>query len=188
MDVLSFIANIAASSAWPIVAIVALALLRRPVTDLLAPEAVTKLSLTRTGLEITRELSKAITRSHEILDGTPQPSEALAADTDVAIIARVSPVAAILTSAGRFEGQIRELVVPPTDLRMGLSHAVAIAIDRGLWDKSEIRAAREVVRIRDTIALAKTDLRLSMEDALRYDQLTTALLNQASETSAREVA
>ncbi len=167
MSFLEFVASVVGSIAWPTVAVIAIALLKRPIADLLTGGAIKLLKIGPQGVEA-EFFDETVKRAERDLPERRVPpgrgSEAALAPQGVddfleemSELARVSPSAAVLESFARLEHVLRSALGQETVRASGRRiHSARelgeLATSRGLLTDGERAAFNELVALRNAVA------------------------------------
>jgi len=175
MDILTFLAQIAAALGWPVAIIIIVLILRRPIASLIP--LLQRLKYKDLELEFGRRIEEI---KAEVAEELPHASEvkALPPAPDISIVqlARVSPRAAVLESWLSVEDTVvrlaRKEVLPEAEEYHRLLPQRAIALlERSGKLKNVIPILKDLRGLRNQAAHAP-DFALSTESAVEYATLT----------------
>lgn len=178
MDILTFIAKLADSLAWPLVVVITLILLRRPLSELL-PQ-VKKLRYKELEAEFGREVAqideKVSSELPEKVQAAPLPESA---ESKLLNLAGIAPNAAVLEAWKSIEESARSLIAQRGHQLDADSATPYFLIERvlsrgGILEPAKIKIFRDLRLLRNKVAHAE-DFPLSSRQAAEYVRVAMTL-------------
>lgn len=196
MGALEFVSSIVDSLAWPVAAVLAAVVLRKPIAEWLRSATIKRVKVGPTGLELEtwdetlREVKAELAVGHSVTASAgeiPLPERGAALEEfaeEMRKLAAIAPAAAVLESYSRFEALLRASVAERDDehLRYGSVRSLARrAAALGLLNAAEVAAVDDVAVLRNAVAHNRSeavDEARALEFVAIIRQLMIALLLQ----------
>lgn len=158
MSWLDFISRVLDAVAWPLVAVFALVMLRKPLARLLTDRALNRIKLGPLDVEWTREIAEAETELNAAGIQTPATQAQSSLRTELAAEARTAPAIAVLEAHSILERQLRRVVgtktaVPRDELeRKGVVGLARLAARHDLIGDETANAIQNMSTLRNMAA------------------------------------
>ena len=176
MDRLTFISNLVDALAWPLAAVAALMLLRRPIMDLLP--SIKKLKISEFEAEFSKELSKV--REKAGSNGEAIEDQTMRTRLDeLTDLVEIGPNAAVLSAFQEVENAAKYLldsIGQTIDYSIGSPYKVMgrILNEAGLFDNKNLKVFDELRILRNKVAHAD-GYEISRDQSLEYVKLAMQL-------------
>ena len=197
MNGLEFIANMTSALVWPTIALIAVILLRTPLSDLLNAERLKRLKagsfeieLFAKGIEDAKTALQPVDAGDQTESVEARRTRAVDAEAfrdEMAALSEVDPTAGVLASFARLERLLRGKVdvidadlprrSPVPTVRLG-----ELAVEQGLWSSNELAAFRDLQPLRNIAAHGEVG---NLDESRAYEfaelalRLMIALENEA---------
>ncbi|WP_440900408.1 hypothetical protein [Actinosynnema sp.] len=174
MTWLTFISQMTSALVWPVVVLIIVLVLRKPIGQLLTDPGLKKIKAWQFEAELDRVRSQAV----EQLETASPPDEAprviaeeLAADVSQA------PVVAVLEAHRAIERELRDIVASSgeTTTRASAAGLARLAAKKGLISEASVRSVEGVSHLRNLAAHGNARA-ITSEQAAEYVQLADAVL------------